>query len=208
MSGVFIAVEGPDGCGKTTAVNTLVQILQNTGRTVIRTREPGGTPLAERIRELLLSKHDEPMDPLTEVALFAAARRQHLATLVEPELEKGNIVLTDRYYHSSFAYQGFARNQFMAVKSAHRSICKGKMPNYVIYLRADYEVCQARLHARGQALDRFDAETEKFKRDVWNGYEEELMYEGNAHFVVVIDANQDEAGVIDQLTRWVAKTFK
>lgn len=106
---MFITIEGPEGSGKTTATNRVVQELERLGYQIVRTREPGGTPISEQIRNVILDKENTAMDPRTEALLYAAARRQHLVEKVWPATKKGKIVICDRYIDSSLAYQGGAR---------------------------------------------------------------------------------------------------
>ena len=106
---MFITLEGPEGSGKTTAVEAAVKALEAKGYQIVRTREPGGTPIAEQIRNVILDKANTNMDPRTEALLYAASRRQHLVEKVWPALKEGKIVICDRYLDSSLAYQGGAR---------------------------------------------------------------------------------------------------
>ena len=106
---MFITLEGPEGSGKTTAVESAVKKLEEMGYQIVRTREPGGTPIAEEIRNVILDKKNTNMDPRTEALLYAASRRQHLVEKVWPALKEGKIVICDRYLDSSLAYQGGAR---------------------------------------------------------------------------------------------------
>jgi len=106
---MFITIEGPEGSGKTTATNRVVQELEKLGYQIVRTREPGGTPISEQIRNVILDKENTMMDPRTEALLYAAARRQHLVEKVWPATREGKIVICDRYIDSSLAYQGGAR---------------------------------------------------------------------------------------------------
>lgn len=106
---MFITLEGPEGSGKTTAVEAAVKALQEKGYEIVRTREPGGTPIAEEIRNVILDKKNTVMDPRTEALLYAASRRQHLVEKVWPALKEGKIVICDRFLDSSLAYQGGAR---------------------------------------------------------------------------------------------------
>ena len=106
---MFITIEGPEGSGKTTAVDTAVKKLEEMGYQIVRTREPGGTPIAEQIRNVILDKNNTAMDQRTEALLYAASRRQHLVEKVWPALKEGKIVVCDRYLDSSLAYQGGAR---------------------------------------------------------------------------------------------------
>jgi len=107
---MFITIEGPEGSGKTTAVEWAVKKLEEKGYTIVRTREPGGTDISEQIRNVILDKSNTKMDPRTEALLYAASRRQHLVEKVWPSVKEGKIVICDRYLDSSLAYQGGARN--------------------------------------------------------------------------------------------------
>ena len=106
---MFITLEGPEGSGKTTAVDYAVKALEEKGYQIVRTREPGGTPISEQIRNVILDKANTKMDPRTEALLYAASRRQHLVEKVWPAIKEGKIVICDRYLDSSLAYQGGAR---------------------------------------------------------------------------------------------------
>ena len=106
---MFITLEGPEGSGKTTAVETAVKRLTELGYQIVRTREPGGTPISEQIRNVILDKANTAMDARTEALLYAASRRQHLVEKVWPAIKEGKIVICDRYLDSSLAYQGGAR---------------------------------------------------------------------------------------------------
>ena len=110
MKGYFITFEGPDGSGKTTQINLLKEYLVNKGHDVIVTREPGGTPISEAIRNIILDTRHKEMNAITEMLLYAAARAQHVAQLIKPALDQGKIVLCDRFVDSSVAYQGVGRN--------------------------------------------------------------------------------------------------
>ena len=109
MSGYFLAMEGIEGSGKTTQLRRLAGRLREGGRPIITTKEPGGTPLANRIRTILLDPQEEGMDPLTELFLYVASRRQHVVEIIKPSLDSGAIVLCDRYVDATLAYQGFGR---------------------------------------------------------------------------------------------------
>ena len=115
MSGAFITFEGVEGSGKSTQIQLLATFLRGLGREVVLTREPGGTPLAERIRDILMDKADETMSPLTELLLYEASRAQHVKALILPALERGAFVLCDRFADSTTAYQGAGRRLDPAV---------------------------------------------------------------------------------------------
>ena len=106
---MFITIEGPEGSGKTSVANKICETLEKEGYQIVHTREPGGTPIAEQIREVILNKENTALDPRSEALLYAASRRQHLVEKVWPSLKEGKIVICDRYLDSSMAYQGGAR---------------------------------------------------------------------------------------------------
>jgi dTMP kinase len=155
--GIMISLEGIDGAGKTTQRDVVLEYLQEKGIPHIVTREPGGTPFAEKIRELLLSPQDEPVDIVAETMLFYAARQQHVAQCIEPYLAKGYVVLCDRFADSSFAYQrakGISSAQITAIEKASIGDFK---PNWTFYFDIDIETSKLRAAARGK-LDRLEEE--------------------------------------------------
>ena len=109
MEGIFITIEGPDGAGKSTQIELLKNYLEEKGYDSVVTREPGGTPISESIRNIILDPVNKMMDPMTEALLFASSRAQHVSELIRPALEEGKIVLCDRFMDSSIAYQGYGR---------------------------------------------------------------------------------------------------
>lgn len=158
---MFISFEGTEGVGKTTLIQGLATALREQGIELVLTREPGGTPLAERIRELLLVNDDEPVDRHCELLLLFAARAQHLAEVIQPALALGKWVLCDRFIDASFAYQcggrGLAHTQVQSLVDQFVPI----LPNLTFWLDAPIELGMARATARG-ALDRFEQERMAF----------------------------------------------
>lgn len=133
--GIFITMEGPEGAGKTTITQMLGKALQQEGYQVLLTREPGGVPISEQIREVILNKDNTAMDSRTEALLYAAARRQHLVEVVMPELERGGIVLCDRFIDSSLAYQGHARGlDIKEVYNINKFAIGDMMPDATFFL--------------------------------------------------------------------------
>lgn len=162
--GLFISFEGIDGVGKSTQLDLLVQYLNEIGRTVCRTLEPGGTELGREIRELLLHRKGE-VAPRAEALLFAADRAHHVATLVRPALERGEVVVTDRYLDSSVAYQGSGRDLgFDQVRDLSLFAVDGLLPDLTVLLDLDAEKAAARRSNTGAAPDRLErAKTEFFE---------------------------------------------
>jgi dTMP kinase len=162
--GLFISFEGIDGVGKSTQLDLLVRYFEEIGRTVCRTLEPGGTDLGREIRELLLHRKGE-VAPRAEALLFAADRAHHVATLVRPALERGEVVITDRYLDSSVAYQGSGRDLgFEQVRDLSLFAVNGLLPHLTVLLDLDAEKAAARRSNTGAEPDRLErAKTEFFE---------------------------------------------
>ena len=168
---MFISFEGTEGVGKSTLIRKIHQYFEQQGKEVILTREPGGTPLAEQIRSLLLTvNHDEPMSHDTELLLIYAARAQHLQQVILPALEAGKIVLSDRFTDASFAYQCAGRGLSQEKLKLLNQTFVAKMPNITFWLDAPIELGMTRARERG-ALDRFEQEKLSFFSKVRAGYE-------------------------------------
>ena len=168
---MFISFEGTEGVGKSTLICKIHQFFEQQGKEVVLTREPGGTPLAEQIRSLLLAvNHDEPMSHDTELLLIYAARAQHLQQVILPALEAGKIVLSDRFTDASFAYQCAGRGLSQEKLQLLNQTFVAKMPNITFWLDAPIELGMTRARERG-ALDRFEQEKLSFFSKVRAGYE-------------------------------------
>lgn len=172
-SGYFISFEGIDGAGKSSHIASLVREIRAAGRTVTQTREPGGTPLAEGLREWLL-KH--PMDALTEALLMFAARRDHLMQVIEPALGRGEVVLCDRFTDATFAYQGYGRGFDLAVLNTLEGWVQTvpgarglRQPDLTVWFDVPPSVAAQRL-ASARAPDKFEALPESFFQRVADGY--------------------------------------
>src|SRR5438128_6163712 len=152
MGGVFITFEGLDGCGKSTQMEKLATALRAAGHEVVTTREPGGTTIGERIRELLLDSRTLGLDATTELALMFAARAQHVEQVIRPALEAGKIVLSDRFTDSSEAYQGGGRKLGSeAVLALHRALCGGLQPDLTILMDSDVAASVERARRRNKS---------------------------------------------------------
>lgn len=190
-NGYFISIEGGEGAGKSSAIDMIVQHLSDKGYTVVSTREPGGIPIAEQIRHVILDKLNTAMDPRTEALLYAAARRQHLAEKVIPALLEGYVVLCDRFVDSSLAYQGYARGLGIEeVWRINEFAVEGTMPDLTLWLDVSPEVGLSRIHAdTGREVNRLDLEKKEFHQKVQEGYRQLL-----ARFpdrIVTINADGD-----------------
>ncbi|WP_165669106.1 dTMP kinase [Metapseudomonas otitidis] len=170
MNGLFITLEGPEGAGKSTNRDFIAARLRERGVEVLLTREPGGTPLAERIRELLLAPSDESMAVDTELLLMFAARAQHLDRVIRPALEAGQVVLCDRFTDATYAYQGGGRGVSMARIAELERFVQGSLhPDLTLVFDLPVEVGLQRAAARGR-LDRFEQEDRSFFEAVRQTY--------------------------------------
>ncbi|MER2257370.1 MAG: dTMP kinase [Priestia megaterium] len=172
MSGTFITFEGPEGAGKTTIIHMVQQKLIQEGYNIVLTREPGGIRIAEQIREIILNPSNTEMDARTEALLYAAARRQHLVEKVIPELNKGNIVLCDRFIDSSLAYQGNARGIGVEdIFAINQFAIEQTMPQATLYFDIEPEVGLERINkGRKDEINRLDLESLDFHYKVRDGY--------------------------------------
>ena len=199
MSGLFITLEGPEGAGKTTNREFLAERLRAAGRETLLTREPGGTPLAERIRELLLAPTDEPMASDTELLLMFAARAQHLDQVIRPALAAGKVVLCDRFTDATYAYQGGGRGLSEARIAVLEDFVQGTLrPDLTLVFDLPVEVGLARAAARGR-LDRFEQEGRAFFEAVRQTYLRRAA--GDPQCYRIIDAGQPLSDVQCQLER-------
>ncbi|HEK1692248.1 thymidylate kinase [Pseudomonas putida] len=170
MSGLFITLEGPEGAGKSTNRDYLAARLREQGLDVVLTREPGGTPLAEKVRELLLAPSDEVMAADTELLLVFAARAQHLAQVIRPALARGAVVLCDRFTDATYAYQGGGRGLSVERIAVLEQFVQGELrPDLTLVFDLPVEVGLARAAARGR-LDRFEQEGQAFFEAVRQAY--------------------------------------
>lgn len=199
MSGLFITLEGPEGAGKTTNREFLAERLRTAGHEVLLTREPGGTPLAERIRELLLAPSDEPMATDTELLLMFAARAQHLDQVIRPALVAGKVVLCDRFTDATYAYQGGGRGVSEARIAVLEDFVQGTLrPDLTLVFDLPVDVGLARAAARGR-LDRFEQEGPAFFEAVRQTYLRRAAL--NPQRYRIIDAGQPLVDVQRQLER-------
>lgn len=183
----FITFEGPEGSGKTTVIEHIKNVLSET-HDIVKTREPGGIPISEKIREVLLDK-EHSMDGRTEALLFAASRRQHLVERVIPALDAGKIVLCDRFIDSSLAYQGIARGiGFDNIMTINKFAIDTYMPDLTIYLKLDPAEGLQRIKDNQRENNRLDEETIDFHKKVVLGYNK--LSELYPNRIKVVDAAQ------------------
>ncbi len=192
--GRFITVEGIDGAGKSTHIEALAAWLRGRGHNVVLTREPGGTPLAESLREIVLH---QPMDPLTEALLVFAARRDHLVQRIVPALERGATVLCDRFTDASFAYQGGGRGFDLAVLTQlERWVQQGRQPDLTLWFDLPATTAAARRSAV-RTPDRFEAQDSAFFERAIAGYERRRLQQPERF--VRIDARAERDAVWQQI---------
>lgn len=197
MKGLFVTLEGPEGAGKSTNREYLADRLRARGLDVVLTREPGGTPLAERIRDLLLTPADEPMAVDTELLLVFAARAQHLAQVIRPALARGAVVLCDRFTDATYAYQGAGRELGKRFISALEDLVQGELrPDLTVILDLEPATGLNRASQRG-ALDRIEQEQIDFFHRVRSCYLE--IAAANPQRCALIDASKPLLAVRDQL---------
>ncbi len=198
-AGLLIAFEGVEGAGKSTQVANVAKALRARGHEVVITREPGGPPVAERLRKILLDADGE-MDNRTEVLLYAAARAEHVAATIRPALDAGAIVLCDRFIDSSLAYQGFARAQGAeTVGAISRWATAGLRPEMVVLLRLDVEEGLHRVTTRadGGGVDRLEREKLDFHRRVAEGYE--TLAANDPERFIVVDGQAEPGAVTERI---------
>ena len=171
MKGIFITFEGGEGSGKTTIIKRLTEELTQKGYSVVCTREPGGSKIAEGIRNIILDKENTEMDYMTEALLYAASRAQHLSEKVKPALKEGKVVLCDRYLDSSLAYQGYARGLGIdRVYDINLYATEGLLPNLTLFVDIAPSVGLARIKQNHREEDRLDKEKIDFHERVHSGY--------------------------------------
>lgn len=195
MNGIFITFEGPDASGKTTQIQILRRYLEEAGIGCIVTREPGGTPISEKIRNIILDKEHSEMLPVTEALLYAASRAQHVGEIILPALERGCVVISDRFTDSSIAYQGFGRNLGDVVKNINEPATRGLKPDITFLLRIDPASMRSRRDASQE--DRMDAQELEFHRKVLEGYLK--LAQAEPERIRVIDGERTVEEIADEI---------
>jgi len=217
VRGKFITFEGLDGCGKSTQLNRLADVLRANDIEVVTTREPGGTPVGERVRAVLLDSRTQGLDPLAELALMFASRAQQIAQVILPNVEAGRWVLCDRYTDSSEAYQGGGRQLGSeAILDIHRVVCRGLQPELPVLMDSDVAASVARARRRndqakgasaeGADENRFEKESRAFFARVHDAYDRIAARESERVFKV--DARRKQDVVHREIVEQVKKKFK
>ena len=195
---MFITIEGPEGSGKTTAVEQAVKKLEEMGYQIVRTREPGGTEIAEQIRNVILDKNNTKMDPRTEALLYAASRRQHLVEKVWPALKEDKLVICDRYLDSSLAYQGGARGLGIEnILNINLFATENTWPDLTLLFDLDPKIGLERIGKNAdREVNRLDLEKMEFHTKVRNTFLELAKRYPDRY--VIIDASQSREEVANK----------
>lgn len=201
MKGLFITMEGPDGSGKTTQIKMLKGKLEEEGYEVVVTREPGGTKISEKIRQIILDKANIEMDNVAEALLYASSRAQHVAEIIKPAIEKGGIVISDRFVDSSVVYQGIGRGLGIElVEQINKPAIRGFMPDITFLFKLSPDIGINRKVNQGDK-DRLEREDLDFHKRVYEGYLKlEKLYPSR---IKGIDANQSVEEIHHEIVRSV-----
>ncbi len=204
MAGLFIAFEGADGCGKSTQVRFLTQYLKEQGVDVLGTREPGGCPVSERIRDIVLDRDIENMSAQTEALLYAAARAQHVFEVIRPAVEAGRVVLCDRFIFSSLAYQGYGRQLGVdKVRAINDFAIMGCMPDITVFINIPPERAFERMNEL-KVHDRIEREDMSFHERVFKGFIELSKSEE----IMLIDASGTKFETHELIKQKLMPVFK
>ena len=187
MKGLFITLEGGDGAGKSTQIRNIERFFDEKGLVVVHTREPGGTPIGEKLRDILLDRENAEMDAVTEMLIYAASRAQHVRERILPALEEGKVVICDRFTDSSIAYQAYGRELGEQVAEVNRRATGGLEPDITFWLDIDPYVGRERAGSEGE-LDRLETEKMDFHCRVRDGYRE--LTESDPERIKRIDASK------------------
>ena len=187
MKGIFITLEGGDGAGKSTQIDNIKRYFEERGYDVLISREPGGTHIGEKLRDILLDRSNSEMDDVTEMLVYAASRAQHVSELIKPSLDEGKVVICDRYVDSSLAYQGYGRELGSIVKDVNDVATRGLLPDITFWLDLDPEEGRRRAGNEGE-LDRLEVENKEFHTRVRNGFR--AICEADPKRIKKIDASE------------------
>jgi dTMP kinase len=201
--GFFITFEGIDGCGKTTQLELAERFLTERGRETLVVREPGSTPLSERIRDILLD-NGLTINPVSELMLYVAARAELVRNVIVPALEAGKVVLCDRFYDSTTAYQGYGRDiDVTLINQLHRLTVGEHSPHLTFLIDVDYDTSLSR---RKLAADRLESESKEFFGKVRDGFIEIARAEPNR--VIVIDGCKSIDSIFTEVRHWLETKLK
>ena len=204
---IFITFEGPEGSGKTTQIDLLEGHLKSLGISVVKTREPGGSELAEKIRELLLDPKNKKMSAAAELLLYLASRAQHVKDKIKPALESGKAVICDRFSDSTMAYQGYARGiSKQLIKSMNDFAASGLKPDLTFYMDIDVGLGLKRACKRSGSKDRLELEKSSFHNKVRKGYISIAKREPNR--IKIICGTQTIEKISEQVFLYADKKLK
>jgi dTMP kinase len=207
LPGLFLALEGGDGAGKSTQAALLCRALEDTGRTVVRTREPGGTPIGETLRSLVLEHGHGDIDARTEALMFAASRAAHVHQVIVPALQRGEVVVCDRYIDSSVAYQGAGRGLGpQAVLDVNLWATDGLRPDLTVLLDVDPAEGRSRRTAGAAPEDRLESEPDGFHASIRSAFLDLARQEPGRYLVLAASAPAEELhrAILDALPRVTA----
>lgn len=203
--GLLITFEGPDGSGKTTQISLLKEYLSNKGFEVIYTREPGGTKISEKIRDIILDNKNKEMSSMCEALLYASARAQLTHEVIKPALERGKIVICDRFVESSIVYQGIGRKLGIdKIRAINEAATEGLKADVTFLLTIPFEEGLKRKEKQ-RVLDRLENSGDDFHRRVYDGY---MKLIGTADYIKVVDANRKIEDVHKDIVDIMNKTIK
>ena len=200
MRGLFITLEGGDGAGKSTQIKNIKSFFEKKGLVVVHTREPGGTPISEKLRDILLDSNNREMEAVTEMLIYAAARAQHVRELVMPQLEKGSIVICDRFLDSSIAYQTYGRKLGDMVEIVNGYATDGLTPDLTFWMDIDPDAGKERVSKMGD-FDRLEMEERDFHYRVYDGYKK--IAENNPERVKRIDATRSVEEISEEIVYYL-----
>lgn len=206
-SGAFVVLEGGDGVGKSTNTKILAELLTEEGYRVTATRAPGATDVGAALREIVLHQY---MPAKAELLLFAADRENHIQQVIKPAMERGEVVVSDRFHISSRAYQGYGRGLKKEVKMLEEFVHQGFYPDHILFLNLPPEVARTRLEADGKKLDRFETATQAILERIAQGYRIERAYAAltpEEGLAFDIDVHDTVTAVKAKLRRWIRNHF-
>ena len=208
--GLFITFEGQDGCGKTTIINEVFKKLDKLyPKKIFITREPGGTsnPIGEKIRKIILNKNSHRMIPITEALLFAASRAQHINDFIKPNLKKNNVILCDRFVHSSLVYQGYVNHiEFKKIFAINRHALDHIWPHLIFLLLAKPKICLKRINRRNHQKNRFDLKSINMHNNIYKGYLE--IAQKIPKNLIIIDAKKTIKENTNSIVKIILKKIK
>lgn len=199
----FITIEGNEGSGKTTIIKHLQKQLEWQGYDVLATREPGGEVIAEQIRKILLDKNNDDMDVITEILLYAAARREHLLKVIKPALKEGKIVICDRFIDSSLVYQGYMHDMEWIVYAVNKIVLDDLMPDLTILLNVKPYIGIKRIEENSdREVNRVDLKAIEFHNKIYEGYQK--IAKDNPERIKIIDGKKTIREIVDKIMEMIS----